>query len=344
VLIQLLLRLLAGLGVIATTAATPALLGPAPAPAASDRTARVVASAPAPTPAWVRVSVATVWNRPSFARPVDRPALGDPAQVATWLDRLTLAQRLDLDSRLATQLLLGQPVFVLRHVGRWAQVQIPAQRGSRFPRGIVGWVPAVQLAKVPPPAGRREVIVAARVAQLHWLSAAGAVGAVRYQVSYDTELPALGARPGYVVVGLPDARRGALPAAAVRTVQAGAVSGAAVVRQALGFVGLPYLWAGTSGFGYDCSGLVYSVYGQYGRLLPRDAADQQHAGPAVSLANLRPGDLLFFGAPAHHVAIYAGGGLMIDAPHTGASVEVVPMRTAPIWAEFAGATRIATAA
>jgi cell wall-associated NlpC family hydrolase len=127
-------------------------------------------------------------------------------------------------------------------------------------------------------------------------------------------------------------------------VHVGAVSGTTVANQARRFLGLAYLWGGTSGFGYDCSGLVYSLYARYGLYLPRDAADQRHAGIPVPLAKLKPGDLLFFAGPGgkglvHHVAIYVGGGHVIDSPYTGASVEIVPMTSLPIWDEFAGAIR-----
>ncbi|MGO9962026.1 MAG: C40 family peptidase, partial [Acidimicrobiales bacterium] len=102
---------------------------------------------------------------------------------------------------------------------------------------------------------------------------------------------------------------------------------------------------GTSGFGYDCSGLVYSLYARYGLYLPSDAADQRHAGISIPLAKLKPGDLLFFAGPGgrglvHHVAIYVGGGHVIDSPCTGASVEIIPMTSLPVWNEFAGAIRV----
>jgi cell wall-associated NlpC family hydrolase len=52
---------------------------------------------------------------------------------------------------------------------------------------------------------------------------------------------------------------------------------------------------------------------------------QQSDIPSVSLSALQPGDLIFFGSPAFHVGIYVGGGNMIQAPHTGADVEVTPV-------------------
>jgi hypothetical protein len=101
-------------------------------------------------------------------------------------------------------------------------------------------------------------------------------------------------------------------------------TGADAVSLARTFTGVPYRWGGTDpSKGLDCSGLTQLVYGRLGVELPRVAADQAHAGAAVpSLDQAQPGDLVFFGSPAHHVGIYAGGGKMVDAPHTGSSVGV----------------------
>src|ERR1035438_717262 len=98
-----------------------------------------VASAQTATPVWVQVSVATVWYLPWSPRPVDAPALANPAGIEDWLTRLSVTQRLGLDSRINTQVLLGQEVLVLAHRGRWSEVEAPDQRGSRFPTGIIGW-------------------------------------------------------------------------------------------------------------------------------------------------------------------------------------------------------------
>ncbi len=100
--------------------------------------------------------------------------------------------------------------------------------------------------------------------------------------------------------------------------------GAAAVAKAKEYTGVPYLWGGEDPkTGVDCSGLVQHVYGQLGIDLPRVAADQSRAGTAVaSLDQARPGDLVFFGKPAHHVGIYVGDGKMIDAPRAGKTVGV----------------------
>jgi len=95
-----------------------------------------------------------------------------------------------------------------------------------------------------------------------------------------------------------------------------------VVAIAQRYLGVPYVWAGASPSGFDCSGLTMYCYAQVGVSLSHGATDQQHASTPVSLSNLRPGDLVFFGSPSfsHHVGIYVGGGQMIDAPYTGAVV------------------------
>ena len=95
-----------------------------------------------------------------------------------------------------------------------------------------------------------------------------------------------------------------------------------VLAYASNFLGVPYVWGGTSPSGFDCSGFVQYVYAHFGVSLPRVSESQQNVGALVSRANLQPGDLVFFGTPAHHVGIYVGNGNMINAPHTGDVVRV----------------------
>jgi cell wall-associated NlpC family hydrolase len=95
-----------------------------------------------------------------------------------------------------------------------------------------------------------------------------------------------------------------------------------ILAYASNFLGIPYVWGGTSPSGFDCSGFTQYVFAHFGINLPRVSEDQQNVGTFVSRANLQPGDLVFFGTPAHHVGIYVGGGNMINAPHTGAVIRV----------------------
>lgn len=100
------------------------------------------------------------------------------------------------------------------------------------------------------------------------------------------------------------------------------ISSNAIVAYASNFLGTPYQWGGNGPSTFDCSGFVKYVYAHFGVSLPRVASDQQQVGTAVSESNLQPGDLVFFGYPAHHVGIYVGNGCYINAPHTGDVVKV----------------------
>ena len=110
---------------------------------------------------------------------------------------------------------------------------------------------------------------------------------------------------------------------------AGTATEAAVVSEAQKYLGVPYLWGGTDpAKGLDCSGFTQLVYGNLGVDLPRTSAQQATTGqPVASLADARPGDLLFFDhsssrAGIDHVGIYIGNGQMIAAPRTGETVSV----------------------
>jgi len=94
-----------------------------------------------------------------------------------------------------------------------------------------------------------------------------------------------------------------------------------VVGIAMQYLGTPYVWAGSSPGGFDCSGLVAYVYAQVGVSLPHNAAAQYGYGTPVAYSDLQPGDLVFFSGLGH-VGIYIGGGQFIHAPHTGDVVKI----------------------
>ena len=100
-------------------------------------------------------------------------------------------------------------------------------------------------------------------------------------------------------------------------------------------IGKPYQWAAAGPDKFDCSGLTMYAWGKAGVQLPHSAAAQYDMLPKVSRGSLAPGDLVFFGSPIHHVGIYEGGGLMIDAPQTGENVR----RDAIDRGDYTGAAR-----
>jgi cell wall-associated NlpC family hydrolase len=93
-----------------------------------------------------------------------------------------------------------------------------------------------------------------------------------------------------------------------------------VVSLARSYLGVPYVWGGSSPSGFDCSGLAMYVYSKVGIKLPHSSRLQYNYGKPVSKTNLKAGDLVFFYSPIHHVGIYIGNGKMIDA--TGNKVQI----------------------
>jgi cell wall-associated NlpC family hydrolase len=305
-----------------------------------------VTEAPAATPvapgeghALIAVTVATLWLEPGLARPIDAPSLGNPVDLDRWIGAMSVPDKLWLVGKLATQALYGDRVTVLETQGDWTKVAVERQPSSLDPRGYPGWLPTVQLATGPQPASPRHAVVTAPTARLM-------TGGAPMALSMNTTLPVASVDGRSVTVRTPAGGTGVLSTSDV-DVFAGsrpAPTGAAIVRTAQLFSGLPYLWAGTSASGFDCSGFTSTVYGAHGVVIPRDADDQAGAGIPVDRSNLQPGDLLFYATDQgrgeiHHVSMYVGDGMMIQSPATGRTVETVPVDTPAYASEFWGARR-----
>lgn len=279
----------------------------------------------------VNVSVATLWTTPSSPESVDQPALQSPADIRGWLsmtieDRHTLYDK-DKDQ---TQVLFGTNVEVVEVNRDWAYIVVADQPSIKDKRGYPGWVPLCQLSPITDDFAQTPdqiAVVTAKTAFLY-LSA----GTKDFEISYLTKLPVLEENDQWVTIVTPLGTR--LLRKEDVTVYPGAIpegNGQGIVEQAKRFLGLPYLWGGTSAFGYDCSGFAHSMHRANGIKTPRDASNQARAGQEIAPDQLLPGDLVFFAfeegkGRVHHVGIYIGDGQMIHAPNTGKTIEIISIK------------------
>jgi gamma-D-glutamyl-L-lysine dipeptidyl-peptidase len=284
------------------------------------------------------VPLATMWSSPDAPREVDGPALLDTPDVAAWVHGMGAALRKGLNGRTLTQLLLGEPVHVLEQAGDWVRVVAPWQPSSSHPSGYPGWVRRAHLAPPAEPGPARAVVTRP-------LTTLTLDDGRRHEVSFGTSLAVAGKAAGAAEVpvrvpgGPRSPRTGTLPRSDVHLTGLGAEPGAAradLLGTAELFLGLRYLWGGTSSWGFDCSGLVHLVLRSHGLVVPRDACDQAEAALPLELDEAGPGDLYFFARPGeavYHVGFVSrpvcDGGVrrMLHAPEGGGLVENTPLAT-----------------
>ena len=227
----------------------------------------------------------------------------------------------DYDAEMVSQALLGTPVHILQITDKndWPQVQTPDT--------YTGWV-------------HKDAITLLSFEEYHAWNAAPKIivtalaGVVRAEASEraatvsdvvaGARLRDLGRKGRYWRVGFPDGRTGYLLRSAACLEAAWRAkldqSPEAIVATALTMNGFPYIWAGMSPKGMDCSGFVRTVFFMHDIILPRDSGPQSRTGERLfGTEDLRPGDLVFFGRmdaavpKVSHVGIYIGDGRFIHS-------------------------------
>jgi len=275
----------------------------------------------------VAVSVTNLWRSPAVVGEADAPMLGRVPDPQAWVQALGRSRSSDLEDRVDTQLLLGEPVRVLEERGEWCLVSAVWQPSHRHESGYPGWVRTEHLAGAAAPSPTSSWVTVTAHDVVVTVDRTGQ----HIPVSYGTCLRVL-ARSADVLVSLQGRRVSHLP-------HPGDGDGTAdtpastrpwpsdrLVQHGRRFVGRPYLWGGLGSWGTDCSGLVHLAYRSLGLVVPRDASDQHAASRPV--ARPQSGDLYFFahdGQAAHHVGIATGDGRILHAPGSDRAVEEVTL-------------------
>ena len=246
----------------------------------------------------------------------DEETLGEQIYGIVNLSVCNLRSANDFSSEMVTQALLGMPVRLLRQEN-WYQIQTP----DRY----IAWVHRVGIH----PVTRAELAAWNQAEKLiitahygfvfsapneHAQTVSDCVACNRFKL--------LGMKGDYYKVGYPDGREGYVAKAIAQPETRWRAQlkqdAASILQTAKTLMGIPYLWAGTSSKGVDCSGLVRTTLFLHDILIPRDASQQATQGERIEIApdfsNLQPGDLLFFGQKATaeqkerviHVAFYLG--------------------------------------
>ncbi|MBL5777567.1 C40 family peptidase [Bacillus sporothermodurans] len=276
----------------------------------------------------INVAVATLWTSKDSARKIDVDAITNPVDIPKWLNSLTYETKLDLcnDNLVQSQVLLGEEAQVIEIDGDWAFCVIPSQSSKKDDRGYPGWIPLNQLRKKEEEENNYDqvAVVCQPTATLYEKP-----GNKWMEVSYQTKLPIVETLEEYSKVKVPSgyAYLKNEDIHIFKINEAPRQNGEIIIREAEKFIGLPYLWGGMSGFGFDCSGFSYTMCNAAGYIIARDAHEQADGGIDVDLQQIQPGDLLFFAyeegkGHIHHVAIYYGEGEMIHSPNTGKSIVI----------------------
>ncbi|MGH3332254.1 MAG: NlpC/P60 family protein [Nocardioidaceae bacterium] len=279
----------------------------------------------------VRVPVATLWTEPDAPRDVDALAVLDDPDMSGWAAAMDAQARKGLYGRTLTQLLMGEAVRVVEERGDWVCVVALLQPSSGDDGGYPGWLRRAHLgAPVRRTLGASGfVITRSAVCQVE--------GGGKLELSFGTGLWLDSVESDTAMVLLPDDRRAVISLENVRLShkkQQQLYGPDDVLDTARQFLGLRYLWGGTSSWGLDCSGLVHLTYRAHGVVVARDAFDQAALAEPVPLDEVSPGDLYFFARPGqriYHVGFvtrrFGADGIrwMLHAPESGEFIEEAPL-------------------
>ncbi len=295
---------------------------------------------------WICCSVATIWKKPKMNRQIDRFAISPAPSIEKWIKEMTIEEKLWLVGRTETQVLYGTKVLLLDELEEWVKVCVPGQTTSRNRLGYEGWMLACQLTKKKK---KNSPSVVARIKEKRGIVYEDEACLNKWgEFSYLTEFPLISVKKNKVVIISLEGEEKWMWLKDVEVGEKKSITnfqlGSLVVETALKFIDIPYLWGGTSSFGYDCSGFVYSLYQGQGIQIPRDASEQVLEGKEVARDDIREGDVLFFAhengkGRIHHVGVYRGDGEMIHAPNSLSSIRIEKIKGSIYEGEWAHTRR-----
>lgn len=236
---------------------------------------------------------------------------------------MNLREEPDFAGEAATQVLMGTLVKVMDHHGSWTQVVTPD--------GYQAWVTSGSVQCLTPDEAfdfkaAPKIIITSKYTTM--LTGRGGANRTLCDLVKGCILEVTGTKAGKYVCRTPDGREGLVRKSDARPFnryyESQRHTPDDIVNTAKTYMGIPYMWGGTSIKAVDCSGLTQSVYRDCGIIIPRNASAQAQCGTEVSLEangkHLKKGDLLFFGRQrtngsvgVYHVALYIGNGEFIHS-------------------------------
>ncbi|MCH7323731.1 NlpC/P60 family protein [Solibacillus sp. MA9] len=293
----------------------------------------------------VDVAVTNLWHQSNQAREVDYPSTKNPVEMQKWISSLSLAQKKWLVGKTDTQALYGDEVSLLETKGKWQRIAAKDQYVPYLKAGYPGWVPVTHVVATTKNYDdcSKAIITAKKTMLLDEDTKKKFL-----EISYATILPVIEEDNTYYYVETPSDGIKLLKKSDAKSYQKysdiAKPTADTIIKEAKRFLDLPYLWAGTSSWGYDCSGILYGVFRTHGIMIPRDSFYQATGGKAVAKKDLKPGDLVFFAynggkGEVYHVGLYVGDGKMLHAPHYASKVKIESMNQGAYKKNYSGARR-----
>lgn len=293
----------------------------------------------------VDVAVANMWNKANQSRIVDLPSTKNQVEMQKWISSLSIQQKKWLVGRTDTQALYGDEVTALETKGNWMRVAAKDQYVPYLKSGYPGWVSKRHITSTTKNYDDCAIaIVTAKKAMLF-----NEDQKTKFmEISYATILPVIKEDSKFYHVQTPSKGVKLLKKADSKSFKnysdVPKPTATTVINEAKRYLNLPYLWAGTSSWGYDCSGILYAIFRTHGIMIPRDSFYQAQGGKAVAKKDLKPGDLVFFAynggkGKVYHVGLYIGDGKMLHAPHYASKVKIESMNQGTYKKNYSGARR-----